>query len=57
MSSVFEEYNKCTQLNILFWLIFEKIWKNNFFFRFGVQKVPSMMDQQKICSEAINLAH
>ena len=38
---------------MIFWLIFEKkikkFDKKFFFFRFGDQKVPSMMDQQKIC--------
>ena len=38
---------------MIFWLIFEKkikkFDKKNFFFIFGDQKVPSMMDQQKIC--------
>ena len=54
MSRVFEVYKNCLQLNndflANFWKKIKKFDKKKiFFFRFGDQKVPSMMDQQKIC--------
>ena len=54
-----EVYKKCIQLNSYFLANFWKNLKNlkkQFFLRFGNQKVPSMMDLQKICYEAISLA-
>ena len=53
LSRVFEVYKNCLQLNNDFLANFWKKLKNlkkQFFFSFGDQKVPSMMDQQKICS-------
>ena len=53
LSRVFEVYKNCLKLNndflANFWKKIKKFDKKFFFFRFGDQKVPSMMDQQKIC--------